>query len=498
MERCPIDSKFSRSRVRLAPIFTASLVIAGCSVGPRYKAPEHKAPDTWSALREDGIGVCTASPAPEGLARWWTNFNDPVLSSLIDRAIEANPDLRVAAARVLEARSLRGVAKAAGVPVVNAGGEYRRSQGSETNDGARFAGVGEQQDLYRVGLDASWEIDVFGGIRRNTEAAEADIAVAEESRRDVLVSLLADVAENYATLRGFQRRLAVASASVKVQEESLSLARARAEAGLSSELEVAQAAAILETRRSQIPPLNSGLKQAAHRVAVLLGKHPGELNSELLTGEESAIPPPPPEVPVGLPSDLLKRRPDVRRAEREIAAASARIGVETAELYPRFSLTGSFGFESGRTSDLFEWKSRSWSIGPSVRWNLFSGSAVRARIAAAGAREQQALARYDKAVLESFEEVENRLTSFGMERSRRESLRAAVEANTRALDYSRQLYSAGIRDFLNVLDSQRSLYDAQDALVQSDLAVTTNLIALYKALGGGWEGERVRGEHASR
>lgn len=462
-------------------------LLAGCAVGPDYKAPEGSdMPAAFSSLNATNDAATTSKVVnrPAYLARWWTSFNDPTLNSLIDRAVQNNLDLKMATARVIEARALRGVADAGLYPNVDAVGGYNRNR-SSTNNGNPFS-LGERS-LYSAGIDASWEIDVFGGVRREIEAADADLAVAEEARNDALVTLLAEVARNYAEVRGLQRRLDVANAAVRVQEESVSLTESRLRAGIAGDLEVAQARALLESRRAFVPVITTAHKQALHRLAVLLGQAPGSLESELST--LSAIPVPPAEVPVGLPSDLLRRRPDVRQAERALAASNARIGIAEADLYPRFSLTGSFGFESSQVGDLFDWDSRSWNIGPNVRWRIFDGNRIRRQIAAAGARSEAALHAYDKSVLGALEEVENRLVAFSQEQSRRESLEKATAANKRAADLSNDLYKAGLRDFLNVLDSQRALFDSQDALVQSELAVTTNLIALYKSLGGGWEPE---------
>lgn len=472
----------------LGAITASSLVLlAGCAVGPDYKAPEGSdIPAAFSSIdaSKDAAKTSKVVDRPAHLARWWTAFNDPTLNSLIDRAVQSNLDLKIATARVLEARALRGVADAGLYPSVDARGGYNRNRGS-TNTGSPFS-LGEQS-LYSAGIDASWEIDVFGGVRREVEAADADLAAAEEARSDALVTLLAEVARNYAEVRGLQRRLDVANAAVRVQEESVSLTESRLRAGIAGDLEVAQARALLESRRAFVPVITTSHKQALHRLGVLLGQAPASLENELST--VSAIPVPPAEVPVGLPSDLLRRRPDVRQAERALAASNARIGIAEADLYPRFSLTGSFGFESNQVGDLFDWDSRSWNIGPNVRWRIFDGNRIRRQIAAAGARSEAALHAYDKSVLGALEEVENRLVAFSQEQSRRESLEKATAANKRAADLSNDLYKAGLRDFLNVLDSQRALFDSQDALVQSELAVTTNLIALYKSLGGGWEPE---------
>lgn len=414
---------------------------------------------------------------------------DPLLDSLVDRAVASNLDLKIAASRIREARAQRGVVAAAELPSLGSGGSYTRSRSSENSAGQQGGAANSQgssgSDLFQAGFDASWELDVFGGVRRSVEAADADVDAAEEARRDVLVSLLGELARNYVDARTFQRRIALADRNIALQQETLDVTVSRFEAGLTSELDVAQARAQLQTRRSQVPPLRVGFAQSLHRLGVLLGREPGWLVAEF--ERVGPIPVVPPEVPVGVPSDVLRRRPDVRRAERRMASASARVGVATADLFPKFSLTGAFGVQSQRVGDLFDLESRFWSIGPSVRWPLFEGGRIRANIEASGAREEQALLEYSKAVLTSLEEAENALTGYSQEQARRGFLVESVAANRRASELADQLYRAGLKDFLNVLESQRQLYESEDQLAQSDRGVTVGLVTLYKALGGGWE-----------
>ena len=465
-------------RVLLWPLLVA--IGVGCTVGRDYRPPQVQVPAIWSEAEQKG-----ATTAPVEITQWWATFNDPVLTSLIDRAVRSNHDLRVAEWRIREARASRGVTAAAAWPTADVSADYSRSRASENAPNVAPISAGKATDLFQIGFDAGWEIDVFGGVRRAVEAADADIAASEENRRDVLLTLLAEVARNYVEVRGFQRRLAIAGKNITSQQETLELTRIRLEAGLISELDVAQAEAILATTQSQVPTLDSALKQAVHRLGVLLGQDPGALLPEL--SNEAPIPGIPPEVPVGLPSDLLRRRPDVRRAERELAGATARVGVATADLFPRFSLTGAFGLQSVSIADLALWPSRVWSIGPTVRWPIFDAGRIRASIRVQDAREQQSLAQYEKAVLTSLEDVENALVAYGREQIRRRSLAQAVEANRLAADLANERYTQGLVDFLNVLESQRQLYTSEDQLVQSERGIVVNLVALYKALGGGWE-----------
>jgi len=326
---------------------------------------------------------------------------------------------------------------------------------------------------------------VFGGKRRALQEANALLASVEEDRRDVLVSVLAEVARNYVDVRNFQQRLAIANKNIAAQQDAVDIARARFRAGLASELDAKEAEILLATTQSQVPAFEESLKQAVHRLGVLIGQEPGALLDEL--GATAPIPAPPPEVPVGLPSDLLRRRPDVRRAERQLAAATANIGVQTAELFPKFSLTGVAGFQSFSAGDWFGGGSKYWSAGPTVTWRILDYGHVRSQIQTANAQAQQSLALYDKTVLMSLEDVENALVAYSKEQVRRHSLQEAVDASRSAVEISNELYKNGLTSFLNVVDAERSLYQAEDELVQSERTVTVNLVALYKALGGGWQ-----------
>jgi multidrug efflux system outer membrane protein len=278
---------------------------------------------------------------------------------------------------------------------------------------------------------------------------------------------------------------AVALANLKAQQETLDLTQVRFQAGLASDLDVAQAEAQVNTTAAQIPVLESSLKQAAYRLDVLLGLQPGGLWTEL--SNDAPIPALPPEVLVGLPSDLLRRRPDIRRAERQLAAATAEIGVATADLFPKFSLTGAFGLQSISASDWFTGHSRAWSIGPTIAWPLFDAGKIRANIEVRNAQQEQALRQYEKAILTALEDVENSLVNYAQEQVRYRSLGEAVAANRRAVQTATELYNQGLVDFLNVLETQRSLYSSESDLAQSKAAMTSNLVSLYKALGGGWE-----------
>jgi NodT family efflux transporter outer membrane factor (OMF) lipoprotein len=470
-------------------ITSGLLALAACAVGPDYVPPSPSVPKDWTE-KDGGPDAASSRVTSQAaaVAEWWKTFKDAELTSLVERAAKSNLDLKLAEARVREARGLRGVSAGALLPDVGASGNYARNRFSEN---VPQVGAGRQSNFYQAGFDASWEIDVFGGLRRGLEAADASVDASVEARRDVLVTLLAEVARNYIEVRGLQAQVAIARQNLDAQKKTLELTQARFQAGRATELDVVRAQAQVSTTSSQIPVLDSRRIQATHRLGVLLGRDPGALREELLA--TAAIPPTPPEVPVGLPSDLLRRRPDLRRAERELAAATARIGVATADLYPKFSLTGLFALESVTASDFAKWGSRAWSVGPTIQWSIFQGGRIRARIEVENARQEQAAIVYERSILVALQEVEDALIAYAKEQAHRAELSDAVTANQKAVELAQQRYGQGFVDFLSVLDAQRSLYASQDALVQSERQISEYLVALYKALGGGWESELTEG-----
>jgi len=426
---------------------------------------------------------------PTSVAAWWKNFQDSELDSLIARAAQSNLDLKIAQARVREARAEYGIAVGNLWPTVDASGSYARQRQSKNQPVLSSLpmppGVPFENNVYQAGFDASWEVDVFGGKRRGVESAKAQVAAAQFGERDVLVTLLGEVARNYVEARGYQRRLEIAHENIQAQARVLAITQNRFTNGLATDLDVQQAATLLATTRANVPTLETALEASIHRLGVLLGQPPEALQTELSTA--APIPAAPPTVPVGLPSELLLRRPDVRLAERQLAAATANIGVAKADLFPKFFLTGVAGDQSVSASDWFDGGSRFWSVGPTVQWNIFDAGRIRANIKVQNARQEQALAGYEQTALSAFEDVENALTAYAKEQVRRRSLEDAVKSSQESLRLANQLYANGLSDFINVLDAERSLYQAQDQLVQSDRTVSTDLIALYKSLGGGWD-----------
>ena len=462
----------------ILPAVVIGLILSGCTaVGPNYTKVEPDAPIKWHT--ELAGGLTTEELQPETLARWWATLNDPELESLMERAVKGNLDIKSAHARIREARALRGISRASLFPTLDAGGSAARYRSSENS------GTEKESKLYYAGFDAGWELDVFGGLRRSVEAAQADLEATREDLHDVMVSLLAEVALNYVEVRTCQARLAVTETNITSQEETYELNRSRYQAGIIDNLAVQQSLYNLENTRSKIPTLQTGLAAAKNRLAVLLGKKPGEVHQEL--AEKKPIPMLPVTVAVGVPAETLRNRPDIRLAERNLAAQTARIGMATADLYPKFRLMGTIGLESISTGDFLESASRTWGIGPGISWNIFHGSAIRQNIKVQTARQEQALIQYESTVLKALEEVENVLVAYAKEQRRRESLARATNAAKRAVLLARDQYQAGLVDFNNVLIAQRSLLSFQNELAQSEGAVISNLVRLYKALGGGWK-----------
>jgi multidrug efflux system outer membrane protein len=516
----------------------AAIGLAGCTVGPNYHEPRSKAPD---AFGETATASTTqpsrATTQPIQITEWWATFHDPELDSLIQRAVKTNPNLAQAESRILEARAERLIAGAGELPTVNVGGGYLHARGSSKvtfplsafgltsppkgkqansrvgspsevgaptfpgESGTVGGGVPTSPlgsgglpnvttDLYQAGFDASWEIDIFGGVRRSIEAANADYQAAVEDRRDVYISLLSEVARNYIELRGFQREIAIAQENLRSQQQTLSLTEDRFRAGVTTQLDVARARAEVATTAAGIPSLDAQVHQSAHHIAVLLGEQPMTLLQELI--EIKPIPAAPADVPIGVPADLLRRRPDIRRAERQLASATARVGVATAQLYPRFTILGTFGFDATKFARVAEWPARYYSIGPGVTWPIFDAGRIRANIKVQNEAVRQYLSDYDQTVLNAMEEVEDTLVDYSREQQRHQALDEAVSADQQAVDLARQQYQQGVVDFLTVLEAERSLYGAQDSRARSEIQISSDLVALYKALGGGWEIDSVK------
>ncbi len=461
--------------------------IAGCTVGPDYHRPEVSLPENWSTSLPDA-SQATSDPnmATVDLAHWWMAFNDPQLNNIIDNLTRTNLDLQKATARIREARALYGISRAGRWPTLNSQAAFQRSGPSEnTFEAQNTPFPTDDRDLFQAGFDATWELDLFGGVRRLTEAATADLQAAYEQRSEILVTLTAEAARHYIEIRSLQQRLDIARKNIDTQTRLVELTRRRFQNGLIGELELNQALTLLATTQARIPLLQAGLSQSLHRLAVLTADPPDAWTTKL--SESQALPALIPSIPLALPSELLRRRPDIRRAERQLAAAHARIGVATADLFPRFSLNGTVGLQSQHFSELFQSASTAYTVGPSLRWPIFAGGRIRQTIEVQDARTQQALLNYRQIILVSLEEVENALAAYDRELERYTALSRAVSFNQRSVILANNLFEKGLASFIQVLDAERSLYDVEDQLAQSSQTLQLDLIALFKALGGGWE-----------
>ncbi|HKT19625.1 MAG TPA: efflux transporter outer membrane subunit, partial [Stellaceae bacterium] len=451
-----------------------------------------------SVPREWSKAAIGASGQPAELATWWRGFQDPLLDQLVDQAVAGNLDLQLAQARIREARAARLAAASPLWPDLTGSASATRfhgrpnplaSGGSGASIGAGAAagaggGAVVTKNLFQAGLDSSWELDIFGGTRRGIESASAGLAASIEDQRAGLVSLLSELALDYIDLRTAQARLQIARDALTAEEETLALTRAKLEAGLGSALDVAEAEAAAATTRAAIPNLQTAARDAIHELSVLIGAPPETLASKL---EPSApIPAMSSRIALGLPAELLRRRPDIRAAERRVAEANADIGVAVANQYPSVTLAGSLGLNATRIGDLGDVSARSWSFGPGVTMPIFNAGKLAAEVDVKRARWDQAVIAYRATVLTAAREVEDAIAADENERVHRAALAQSVAAYRDALALARDLYGRGLTSFLNVLDAERSLYATQDQLAQSEAAVSANEVRLFKALGGGW------------
>ncbi|MBN2295028.1 MAG: efflux transporter outer membrane subunit, partial [Pirellulales bacterium] len=470
-------------RISFAGVLAIALCASpGCRVGPDHGPPTAPLSDQWKNPAETDKEISSVVNA-DICGPWWSEFRDPVLDRLIQLAVETNPGLYEACFRVLESRARRGVVKGDLFPEVKGTGSYDYKKIS--GNGSPYAIVSQDSfNLFSTGFDAAWEIDIWGKYRRAVAAADAEVGITANDYNYVLLTLLGDVAAAYVELRMYQQRIEVARQNVKVQEHTLNLAQKRHSVGLTKPLDVAQARSSLHATKATIPALEIGYEQAENRLCVLLGGTPCDLRAQL--GTTQPIPTSPQDPSLGMPADLLRRRPDVRSAELKVAAESQRIGIAVADLYPQLSLTGTITVDSTDIVNLFTPESIAHKVGPSLSWNIINFGRLRNRIKAQEARFEQAVWHYQTVVLSAAEEVENALVASKREQVRSKSLELAVAASKESVRLSEIYYSQGLADFQSVLDSQRSLLLQQDQLTVSHAKVTLNRIALYKALGGGW------------
>lgn len=471
---------------RLAALI-AALALAGCAVGPDYGGP----PRVETAAGPDFDRATVAgSVNEEPVADWWTQLGDPLLDDLVRRAFANNRDLETARANLRASRAVLRERRQDFLPTGNVNGSYTRQRFSE--EGQSFGSIpGDakvdipDRDFFDVGLDAAWELDVFGRISRRVEAARADAEAVQATRDDLLVSIAAEVAAAYIDLRGAQARLGVAERNAVNQRDSFQLTQVLLQGGRGTRLDVERARAQLETTLATVPPLRAQVDASIHRLGVLTGAGPTGLRPEL--APVAPIPEIPDIVTVGDPASLFRRRPDIRRAERELAAATARIGVSTADLFPTVSLTGSAGFQSTDIGNLIQGSAFAFSFGPQLVWNLLDWGRIRARIAQADASADASAARYEQTVLLALEETENALTRYGNERLRLERLDQATRSSSEAARLARLRFDNGVDNFLAVIDAERVALENEDRQVVSRIEVASQLIAIYKALGGGWQ-----------
>lgn len=461
--------------MKLRTCFVLALAPACRSLGS-YDAPAPNAPAAWA---EAASAAGTSPP----VAEWWREFHDATLDALVARALAQNLDLALARARVLEARAVRDAADGGDALRVDGTAGYTRARRS-ANEQPAFGP--RESDLWRAGFDARWELDLFGRNDAQVAAAEAGVDAAVEAQRDAAVVLLGELARNYVELRGAQQSLAVARANLASQRDTAELTNARFQAGIASELDLERARAQASNTEAQLPAFDAAVRTSAHRIAILLGEEPGARLAELADASGS-VPPAPEVIATGLPADLLRRRSDVRRAERELARECALGAAARAELYPRLSLGATWGQRANHGADLFDSASNSWSFGPSLVLPLFEGGVLRANVRAQDARAEQALVRWQQAVLRAQAEVADAITLLSRERERNVSLANALVSQRRSVALANDLFTRGLVDFFQVLDAQRAQFQIESDLAQSTTRAATSAVALYKALGGGWE-----------
>ncbi|MEO6798756.1 MAG: TolC family protein [Rhodanobacter sp.] len=450
------------------------LVLAGCvSVGPDYHAVKPATPQL------QGLDAAQESTA-QFQASWWKQFNDPTLDALIQRAAANNLDLRIAVARLHESRALLSGAKSGQLPTIDTDIDYTRSRGQQPG----FSDQRSTVSTYQAGFDASWELDLFGGVRRSVEASRGDLGASEAALRNAQVSLLAEVARNYFELRGSQLRLGIARRDIDNQHQTVHLTEVRRQLGAGSEQDVASAKAHLAAVQAQLPVLQTAVSASEFRLAVLLGQRPGELDIDLSPKDFKPIAV---SLPLGTAGDVLARRPDVQMAEREYAAATARIGMAKADFFPHITLGGFLGFLSGRSNDFGGTATRAWSLMPGISWAGLNVQRVRANLHASEARADAAQANYQQSVLLAIEDIDNAVTGFNQQRVRVDHLIEQDTQSRRAAALARVRYLEGETGFLELLDAQRTQLAAEDDLTQAEAAIDTRAVALYKSLGGGWQ-----------
>jgi len=525
-----IDSRTIRSLVPswalswTLPLASSLALLSACTMGPDFHQPALQTPAQWNTKppvsdAASAVSGANATSAPASVpvfepvnALWWNSFGDPMLTALVTRAMNSNLDIQAAEARFAESRAQFRQARASTLPTLNGNASYTRelqsadgvigllggsgsSTATDTNGlGGRQGGVPTTSaassglppfNLYQYGFDASWELDLWGRVRRTAENASATADAQNESRHDVIVSTAAEVARDYLNLRGTQEKLRLTRENLAFAQRTVQLTTERAKHGLATDLDVANAQSQAESNAADIPQSEQQEAQLINAIGVLLGEYPQTLAAQLR--QASPLPVVPPRVPIGLPSDLLQRRPDIRESAAQLHAATANIGAAKADFFPKITLSGSVAIQATQFTNMGSWGARSFSAGPSLSIPLFEGGQLRATLALREAQQQEAAISYRKTVLSAFQEVDDALTSFDAEQRRRDRLDASVQASKRALDIANQRYIRGLSNYLDVLTAQKNLLASEQQWVDSTATVSTDLVSLYKALGGGWD-----------
>ncbi len=473
------------SHVRLLMPSLLVLALAACAVGPDYRAPDTAAAHLSAA---DQPGAPKAFDRNRFEAAWWRQFDDPVLNQLVAQSLADNRELRVAFARLKSARAIRDDVSNDALPTVT-------SRASSDLGKGQIPGQSDHRvnsERYDLGLDMAWELDLFGRIQRQLEASEAQQDAAEADLQQLQVSLIAELVDAYGKLRGAQLREKIAVANLKTQQDSRAITQTLNEAGVGNELDVVRADARLAAVEATVPQLQAEQVRARNRIATLLGQRPDTLSVDLSPAQLPAIAK---ALPIGDPAELLKRRPDVRSAERQLAAATANVGVATADLFPRVSLSGFLGFTAARGSQLGSSAAQAWALGPSITWAAFDLGSVKARLRGANAEAEGALASYEQQVLLALEESENAFSDYSKRQQRLLALLRQSEASRKAAELASIRYREGTVDYLVLLDAERERLSAEDAQAQAEVELYSGVVAIYKALGGGWQAETVASAH---
>ena len=515
MNRCNHRVRFNRLE---AVILVLALTVSACAVGPDFAKPDSILPKqrTWQTGQDAAPTVPSQVVAEPMKAEWWSVFNDPMLTELEKRAVNANLTVLQAAVRLGQSRAQREIAAADQFPMLNGNTSYTRQMPSKQGILAVVSGLGRGGSgtiangtgnggiangtgigvigipsakigpfsLWQYGFDASWELDLWGRVRRELESAEASVEASKESEQATLLSVMAEVARDYIELRRIQRLLVILHQTIETQQENLNLTEQKAARGTVTELDVAQAKTQLANFQAQTPTLEQQESQTINQLSLLLGGQPNALRAELTTAVP--MPPVPPRVPVGVPAELARRRPDIRQAEAQLHAATAEIGVSVANFYPRVTLSGSVGLQGLKLKDMVDWAALQYAIGPSITVPIFQGGRLMATLELRKAEQQEAAIVHHNTVLQAWHEVDNALTAYAKEQQRNEFLAQAAQSNREELELARLRYQGGVSDYLPVLTAQQSMLRSEQDFANSTGSVATNLVALYKALGGGW------------